>query len=107
MPAPARFANGLGQLQGIAFHHEIQVANAEAGQHVAHGPAGQEHVDVGLPGGRLDVRHHPVLIRTQVALQHVDVIAHRMRSRSLSTAVQARGWCLSTVSRSLDRITWV
>ena len=72
--------DGFGDLERVAFDHEVEVADTEAGQHVAHGASGEEHVDVGFRRRGLHVLNHPVLIRTQVAFQHVDVVAHRMRS---------------------------
>ena len=46
--APSRSAQAAGELEGLAFHHEIQVANPEARQHVAHRAAGQKQVQIGL-----------------------------------------------------------
>ena len=76
------FGDGFGDFEGVAFDDEIEVADAEAGEHIAHGAAGQEEIDVRLTGRRLDILHHPVLVRTQVALQHVDVVAHRALASS-------------------------
>ena len=45
---PVRSATALAIFERVALHDEIQVADAEAGQHVAHGAAGQEQVDVRL-----------------------------------------------------------
>ena len=83
-------ANGFGDFQRVALDDEIQVADPETGQHVAHGAAGQEDVDVRLAGRRLDVLHRPVLIRAQVALQHVDVVAHRVAPSTLTKSPEPR-----------------
>ena len=40
-------------------------------------PPVRKRLTFGLSRGRLDFFHHPVLVRAQVALQHVDVVAHR------------------------------
>ena len=96
-PAPA---SACGYFQRVAFHAEIQVANAESAEHVPHPAAGQEQVDAGSARGRLHLFQHAVLVRAQVALQHEHVVAH-------GVSCQALGWCSSTVFRSRERITCV
>ena len=49
----------------------------KAAQHVAHRAAGQEHVQVGVRRGCLNLGNHPALVGAQVALEHKHVIAHR------------------------------
>jgi hypothetical protein len=98
--AGALLLERLGHLQGAAFHAEVQIANAESAEHVAHSAAGQKQVDAGGARGRLHLFQHAVLVRAQVALQHEHIVAH-------GVPYQALGWCSSTVFRSRDRMTWV
>ncbi len=48
MVAPYFLLGDLGQLEGVAFDGEIQIAHRKAAQHIAHGSAGEEQVDAGL-----------------------------------------------------------
>ena len=69
--------DGFGQLGGISFHREVDLLDREAAQHVAHGPAREKNVHVGMDRGGLDFGNHAALIRAQVAVEHIHVIAHR------------------------------
>jgi hypothetical protein len=66
----------LDQLGGVAFHGEIQIANRESAQHVAHRSAGEVQAQARGGRGRLHLAHHPKLFPGQVAFQHEHVIAH-------------------------------
>ena len=66
----------LGDFEGITLHAEVQVADPEPAQHVAHAAAGQKQVDPGCVRGRLHLFQDAVLVRAQVAFQHEHVVAH-------------------------------
>ena len=77
---PGPVANGLRHLQGLTLDDEVEIPYREAGEHIAHRAPGQKHIDVGRTGRRLHLFNHPVLVRAEVALQHVHVVAHRLRT---------------------------
>ena len=72
------FLGQLGQFERAALHREIQIANREAAERVAHGAAGQEYAGAGFGGELPHLPDHAVLVGAQVALQHEHVIAHSL-----------------------------
>src|SRR5258708_7046782 len=52
--------------------------------------AGLENVDVRQSRGSLHFFHYPVLIRAEMALQHVYVVAHRVAPSTLQNSSEPR-----------------
>ncbi len=72
----ALFRYRLRYFDGVALDGEIDIEHGKTAQHVAHGPARQEDVQVSAGGGGLDLGDRPALVGAQVALEHKHVIAH-------------------------------
>src|SRR5258708_5029123 len=101
--------NGTRQLQRVSFHREVDFDDWEPAQHVAHRAARQENTHIGVNRCCLYFRHHPALVRAQMALEHKHVVAHRsaLKEEVVGCRLYLRTWVMVIDSLSQSRTNYV